>query len=111
MRHKSIKYIIILSIGLLGVCPFVFLTGKPVHISIDDVALKEIYSFNERNPPLLQILMECHRTTGGVFTLYVYSKDAKEISKNTWAEYSGTLCLDRVKPLLSQSLLGAEPSR
>jgi hypothetical protein len=25
--------------------------------------------------------------------------------------YSGTLCLDRVKPLLSQSFLGAEPSR
>ena len=34
----------------------------------------------------------------------------KEEAEEEW-EYNGTLCLDRVKPLLSQSLLGAEPSR
>ena len=27
------------------------------------------------------------------------------------SQYNGTLCLDRVKPLVSQSFLGAEPSR
>ena len=44
-------------------------------------------------------------------TTIVSHQDAYHHTHSGQARYSGTLCLDRVKPLLSQSLLGAEPSR
>lgn len=44
-------------------------------------------------------------------TTIVSHQDAYHHTHSGQARYSGTLCLDRVKPLLSQSLLGAEPAR